>query len=328
MASEKDYAVQFVAREQAELRIVERDSTPLAPDEIAGRSTVTLISAGTESTGSYTAEGNFPRGSGYAGVFEVESIGAEVNDVKAGDYVFCMGNHQSYQRVKRDAALLVPEGLAPETAVFARLMNVSLTTLTTTTARPPERVVITGLGIVGNLAAQNFTNAGYEVFACEPIESRRKVAIECGLKNVLSAVPVDDPNIAGTVGLVVDCSGHEQAVLDGCNVVRKKGEVVLIATPWRRYTEMYAHTILHAIFHKYVVVRSGWEWELPNQPTEFRTNSIYGNLAAGLRWLAAGKMSVAPLATKISPRDPQTVYQNLLHRRSERLTYIFDWTDV
>lgn len=328
MSSEKDYAVQFVAREQAELSAVERDPTPLAPDEIAGRSIVTLISAGTESTGSYTAEGNFPRGSGYAAVFEVESVGADVDDVKAGDCIFCMGNHQSYQRIKRDAGLLVPEGLAPEAAVFARLMNVSLTTLTTTTARPPEKVIITGLGIVGNLAAQNFTNAGYDVTACEPVDTRRNVAIECGLKNVLSTVPVDDPEIAGTVGLVVDCSGHEQAVLDGCNVVRKKGEVVLLATPWRRYTEMYAHTVLHAIFHKYVVVRSGWEWELPNRPTEFRTNSIYGNLAAGLRWLAEGRMSVAPLAMKIAPDDPQTVYQNLLHRRSERLTYIFDWTEV
>ena len=84
MASEKDYAVQFVAREQAELRVVERDSTPLAPDEIAGRSLVTLISAGTESTGSYTSEGGHPRGSGYAGVFEVESVGEGVDDIKAG----------------------------------------------------------------------------------------------------------------------------------------------------------------------------------------------------------------------------------------------------
>ena len=327
MASKKDYAVQFVAREQAELQAVERDPTPLAPDEIAGRSIVTLISAGTETTGSYTSEGGFPRGSGYAAVFAAEAVGADVSDVKVGDCVFCMGNHRSYQRVKRDAAVPLPEELAPETGVFARLMNVSMTTLTTTTARPPERVVVTGLGIIGNLAAQNFTHAGYEVFACEPIESRRAVAIECGLKNVLPAVPVDAPDIAGTVGLVVDCSGHEQAVLDGCNVVRKKGEVVLIATPWRRYTEMYAHTILHAIFHKYVVVRSGWEWELPHQPTEFRTNSIYGNLNAGVRWLAEGRMSVAPLATKISPRDAQTAYQNLLHKRNERLTYLFDWTD-
>ena len=327
MASKKDYAVQFVAREQAELKAVERDPTPLAPDEIAGRSIVTLISAGTETTGSYTSEGGFPRGSGYAGVFATEAVGADVSDVKVGDCVFCMGNHRSYQRVKRDAAVPLPEELAPETGVFARLMNVSMTTLTTTTARPPERVVVTGLGIIGNLAAQNFTHAGYEVFACEPIESRRAVAIECGLKNVLPAVPVDAPDITGTVGLVVDCSGHEQAVLDGCNVVRKKGEVVLIATPWRRYTEMYAHTILYAIFHKYVVVRSGWEWELPHQPTEFRTNSIHGNLNAGVRWLAEGRMSVAPLATKISPRDAQTAYQNLLHKRNERLTYLFDWTD-
>lgn len=328
MSSEKDYAVQFVAQEQAELRAVERDTTPLASDEIAGSSIVTLISAGTESTGSYTSADGHPRGTGYAAVFQAESVGTAVDDVKTGDYIFCMGNHRSYQRVKRDAAVPMPAGLAPETGVFARLMNVSLTTLTTTAARPPERVVVTGLGIIGNLAAQNFTNAGYEVFACEPIESRRKVAVECGLKNVLPAVPVDNPDIAGTVGLVVDCSGHEQAVLDGCNVVRKKGEVVLIATPWRRYTEMYAHTILHAIFHNYVVVRSGWEWELPNQPTEFRANSIYGNLAAGVRWLAEGRMSVAPLAMKVSPRDPQTVYQHLLHRRSERLTYIFDWTDL
>ncbi len=328
MSSKKDYAVQFVAREQAELHAVERDPTPLAPDEIAGSSIVTLISAGTETTGSYSADSGFPRGSGYAAVFQAEVVGAEVTDVQAGDYIFCMGNHRSYHRVKRDAAIPLPQGLAPETGVFARLMNVSLTTLTTTTARPPERVVVTGLGIIGNLAAQNFTHAGYEVFACEPIESRRKVAIECGLKNVLPAVPVADPDIVDTVALVVDCSGHEQAVLDGCNVVRKKGEVVLIATPWRRYTEMYAHTILRAIFHRYVVVRSGWEWELPHQATEFRTNSIYGNLNAGVRWLGEGRMCVAPLATKISPGDAQTAYQNLLHKRNERLTYLFDWTTL
>ena len=327
MTSEKDYAVQFIAREQAELQGVERDSIGLASDEVAGRSIATLISAGTELAGGYTAESGFPRGSGYAAVFEVESVGDEINDIKAGDYVFCMGNHKSYQRIKRSGIVPLPEGLAPEAAVFARLMSVSMTTLTTTTARPPEKVVITGLGIVGNLAAQNFANCGYEVIACEPVDARRGIAIECGLKNVLPAVPTGDPDIAGKVGLVVDCSGHEQAALDGCHVIKKRGEVVLLATPWRRYTEIYAHSILHAIFHKYVVMRSGWEWELPHEPTDFRTNSIYGNFTTALKWLAEGRISVNPLATKISPRDAQTAYQNLLHKRSERLTYIFDWTD-
>jgi threonine dehydrogenase-like Zn-dependent dehydrogenase len=328
MTSQKDYAVFITAHQQAELREIERDSSPLASDEVAGSTVVTLISPGTELAGVYRVESGFPRRSGYAAVFMVEAVGNEVNDIKVGDCVFCMGSHCSYQRTGRQNIVPLIHSLAPETAVFARLMGVSMTTLTTTVARPPEMVIITGLGIVGNLAAQNFANCGYEVIACEPNEGRRKIALECGLNMVLPSVPVDDPNIAGKVGLVVDCSGHEQAVLDGCNVIRKRGEVVLLATPWQRYTDMYAHTILHAIFHKYVVMRSGWEWELPTQPMDFRTNSIYGNCAAALKWLAEGRIHVQCLYSKISPREAQSAYQNLLQKQSGQLTYIFDWREV
>ncbi|MBM3241363.1 zinc-binding alcohol dehydrogenase [Candidatus Poribacteria bacterium] len=327
MTTQKDYAVMITAQEKAELQTVARDSRPLDSDELSGRTIVTLISAGTELASAYQATSGFPRGVGYAAVFEVEAVGSEVNDIQLGNYVFCMGGHRSYQRTKRNGVVLLPQGLAPETAVFARLMGVSMSTLTTTTARPPEKVLVTGLGIVGNLAAQNFANCGYDVIACEPNEMRRNIALQSGLKTVLPVVPLDDATIVGKVGLVIDCSGHEQAVLDACQVVRKRGEVVLIATPWRRQTELYAHSILHAIFHKYVVMRSGWEWELPGHPTDFRTNSIYGNLTAALKWLAEGRIRVGSLATKVPPREAQQAYQNLLHKQSERLTYIFDWTD-
>lgn len=321
-----DYAIQIVATEQAELVPTQRNDSPLASDELAGRTLFSLISAGTELASAYTATNGFPRGSGYAAVFEVEAVGEGIEDIKVGDAVFCMGNHRSYQRMRRQAVVLIPDGLPPEKAAFARLMGVSMTTVTTTTARPPETVIITGQGIVGNLAAQNFAHCGYHVIACEPNEQRRKVSAECGL-TVLPSIPVDDPEIAGKVGLVVDCSGHEQAVLDACNVIRKRGEVVLLATPWRRFTEIYAHTILHAIFHKYVVMRSGWEWELPLHPTDFRTNSVYGSFAGALQWLAEGQVQVEPLASKIAPREAQQAYQNLLHKQSERLTYLFDWSD-
>jgi len=325
MSSEKDYAVMVVDHEKAELRAVERDSSPLASDEIAGRSLATLISPGTELASAYQSTEGFPKGVGYSAVFEVESLGSGVSDIHVGDRVFCMGNHRSYQRTRRNAVIPLPEGLAPEVAVFARLMGVSMTTLTTTTSRPPEQIMVMGMGIVGNLAAQNFTCGGYEVIACEPNEQRRKLAITCGVKRVVAAAPVDDPNIAGRIGLVIDCSGHEQAVLDGCNVIRKRGEIVLIATPWRRYTEMYAHTILHAIFHKYIVMRSGWEWELPLYTTDFRTNSVYGNLAGALKWLAEGRIKVVGLAELISPEHAQQAYHNLSNKSSEVLSYIFNW---
>ncbi len=74
-----------------------------------------------------------------------------------------------------------------------------------------------------------------------------------------------------------------------------------------------------------MVLRSGWEWELPRHAAEFRHNSIFGNLAAALQWLAEGRVRVDGLSTVMSPRDAQQAYQDLLHHRSERLAIIFDW---
>jgi threonine dehydrogenase-like Zn-dependent dehydrogenase len=286
-----------------------------------------LISAGTELAGAYQGT-SFPRTPGYAAVFEVEAVGAEVRDVAPGDRAFCMGPHRSFQRQSRERVVPVPAGLSPEVATFARMMSVSMSTLTTTTARPPQMVVVTGLGLVGHLAAQIFDRCGYEVIACDPVPARRAFAEQAGLRRVLADVPVEHADVAGKVALVLECSGHEAAALAGCRVVRKGGEVVQIGAPWRRQTEITAHEILHAVFHNYVVLRSGWEWELPLQTTDFRTGSIFANLAAALQWLSEGRVRVDPLFTMVSPRDAQQAYQDLLHRRGDRLAVVFDWRGI
>lgn len=122
----KDYAVMITGHEQAELQEVERDSRPLASNEVAGRTMATLISAGTELASAYTAEDGFPRSAGYSAVFQVEAVGNEVKNIKEGDLVFGMGNHRSYQRTNSNDVLPLPEGLKPETALFARMMGVSM----------------------------------------------------------------------------------------------------------------------------------------------------------------------------------------------------------
>lgn len=320
MAS-SEFAVTFTAREQAELLAVDPPTVPLEPRQVHGRTLATLVSAGTEIEGAYLGE-RFPVQPGYAAVFEVTGVGEEVASIRPGDHVFCMGNHRSFQRVAEPAVLPVPAGLAPTRAVFARLMNVTMTTLTTTTARPPERVAVTGLGLVGHLGAQNLRVAGYDVLGVDPDPRRREIAAGKGLA-VAERLPTGDE--AG-FGLVLDGSGHEQAVLDACQAVRPKGEVVLVGTPWRRRTELTAHAILWEIFHRYVVVRSGWEWELPREPQAFRVNSIRGNLAAALRWLVEQRVDVDGLAEVISPSDCQRAYQGLLRHDWPTLGAVFDWT--
>src|SRR5579862_2500378 len=208
MSERTEYAVTFTARERAELLPYDPDGRALGPDEIAGHTLATLVSAGTELAGGYLGA-RFPSNPGYAAVFRVEAVGESVTDLCAGDLAYCMGNHRSYQRVTRSRALPVPEGLAPEKAAFARLMGVSMSTLTTTRARPPAKVIVTGLGLVGHLAAKIFASCGYEVTAVDPSPARREFATRGGIERVTDAMPLDDPELARKVALVVECSGHE-----------------------------------------------------------------------------------------------------------------------
>jgi threonine dehydrogenase-like Zn-dependent dehydrogenase len=315
-------AIAFTATERAELVDWPFDDSPPRADEIIGRSLVTLASPGTELNYGYRAARTAPGLSGYAAVITVEAVGPDVKDIRPGQTVFCMGNHVSRHRTTRPQVVPVPAGLAAEVAVFCRLMGVSWTTLVTTTARPPDSVVVTGLGPVGNLAAQIFQAAGYAVTAVDPTASRRALAKQAGLTDVQETMP------AFEAALAVECSGHEQAVLDCCQHVRKRGEVVLVGVPWHKRCELSAFDLLHAVFHRYVVLRSGWEWEVPHQPREFTTGSINGNLTGALTWLGQGRVRVDGLYQRIQPADAQSAWQDLLHQRGEFLTVVFDWGTV
>ena len=315
----------FTAREKAELLTKTHDAE-LAPTEIAGHTVATLVSPGTELNGSYIPDRpdrKFPREPGYAAAFVVDQVGADLEGISVGDVRYCMGKHASYQIAEVSTTLPVPDGLDPAIAIYARLMGVSMTTLVTTAARPPDAVVVTGLGPVGLLAAQNFNANGYTVIGCDPDAERRELAGRLGINEAVANVA--DVSAAGSVALLLDCSGHEAAVVEGAKVVRKRGEVVLVGAPWSRRTELHAHELLNTIFFNYIDVRSGWEWELPRQPDEFRHRSIFGNFATALNWLAQGKVRVDGIGLRTRPDGAQAAYQSLLHRKCECPTIIFDW---
>jgi threonine dehydrogenase-like Zn-dependent dehydrogenase len=328
--SRTEYQVVFTRREQAELLDLPVSAEPLGPNEVSGRTVATLISAGTELAGyqGLWRWAEFPITPGYAAAFTVEAVGSEVTDLKPGDLAFTMGRHCTLQRANRADVVPVPAGVTPEMATFARLMNVTMTTMTHTNARPGDKVIITGLGLVGHLAAKNFIRCGYDVYGVDTNPARRAMAEAGGIAQVLSAVPLDDPAMARKVALVVECSGHEQAVLDACKVVRRRGEVILVAAPWRKQSDVSAHEIQHQVFFEYVDLRSGWEWELPHHAETFRPHSIFGNLATCLRWLAEGTVSVDGLYTTMRPQDVQAAYQGLQNGSAQRLAVVLDWREV
>ena len=322
-------AVTFRATGRAEL--VEADDPPVGPEDVAGDTLVTLISPGTElayftseqighELAAMEREGR-PLVPGYAAVFRIDEVGANVEGLAAGQVVYCMGKHCSRQHHPAENVVPLPTDLEPAEAVFARLAGVGMTTLTTTTARPPGPVLVLGLGLVGNLAAQAFQTAGYEVTAVDPIDARVALARASGVRD--ARTEAGDAGIRPP-GLVVECSGHEDAVVRACRLVREGGEVVLVGAPWQQRSDATAHELLDAIFHRYVHLRSGWEWELPVHAEPWRPGSILGNHALALQWIDAGKLTVGDLAEDVRPEDAQQAYESLL-RHEGALTRRFRW---
>lgn len=307
---------------------------PLRPGEIRGPTLCSLVSQGTEI--GWANGDSFPIRPGYAAVFRVEEIGDGVTGVAKGELRFAMGYHRATQTHDARHTLRLPDGLAPGTAVLARLMGVSATTLMTARARPGDRVIVTGAGPVGLLAAHLFRMSAYRVTVVDPDATRRSQAEGSGISDVHPAMPLGDPAYQGKVALVVDCSGHEGAVLEGCRIVRRLGEVVLVGVPWRKLTDHSAHGLTHAVFFNHVTLRSGWEWELPMHGRDFlweellegynnAPHSIFGGFERSLHWLAEGQIPLDGLVYRAVPEEPAALYAAIMARRIAEPFIVLDW---
>ncbi len=258
-------------------------------------------------------------------MFEVRELGAEVTDLKKGDWVFSKGGHRNLQQEAEDRVVKLPGNLRPEVAVIARLIGVSTATLVKTAARPDDKVLITGAGPVGYLCAHQFQIAGYRVHLVDLDEDRRELARRSGIRSVTGKIPEVGEDVESRFAAAIDCSGHEDAVLDGACAVRKGGEVIIIGLPWRPHTDLTARDLLQVVFTNYLNLRSGWEWELPMQPEEFRPHSIFGGYRTAFRWLSEGRIPTEDAIEVHSPEDAQSVYSSLAENEARKLFHVFDW---
>jgi threonine dehydrogenase-like Zn-dependent dehydrogenase len=125
-------------------------------------------------------------------------------------------------------------------------------------------------------------------------------------------------------------------VLEGCNMVRRMGEVVLVGVPWRKYTDLTAHDITNAVFFKHVTLRSGWEWELPMHGRSFlweellegynnAPHSIFSGFSRALTWLAQDRIPLDGLIHRTTPGAPELLYAGIMQRDIAEPFIVLDW---
>lgn len=224
------------------------------------------------------------------------------------------GAHCNFRALGPDSLLLpLAAGVAPEEAGFLRFLNIGLHAFAALPARP-AKVLVIGLGPVGNLAAQSAKLAGADVFGVDLSENRRRVAGLCGIP-AEAAVPAGESGF----DLVIDTVCNGATLKSSASVLGENGVCSMIGIVKPKPAP--EAEIFKAIWEKNLQFRSGWEMKQPLSATR-------NNLVCAMNRLAAGAYRIAPLLTGVIPANLEAIaraYRNLAERPDDHFCYVIDW---
>ena len=331
---------ELVIEEPERITLQERSLDPdLKPTEALVEAEYSIVSAGTEGA-TFTGLieempmdwADYPQTTGYGHLGRVQEVGESVDMCEPGDRVLSFSNHASL--VKADAgrmALPVPEDADGRHLVFARMAGVSMSALRSADVDPGDTVLVIGVGLVGNFAAQLFSLAGCDVMVADISAPRLEVARECGIEQTVnpSERDLEDAVMDWTDGAgahtVVEAIGNSDVIEQAVFLAQRYGDVILLGSPRARVeidvTPMLMHVHLEAIS---IIGALEWRWPMHETP---RGRDLVSNYALLAEWIATGELIVDPLLTHVAaPGECQEVYEGLTQHKNEYLGAVFDWS--
>ena len=122
---------------------------------------------------------------GYSAAGVVVEAGPAVTGIRPGQLVATGGagkaNHAEFQAVPGLLCARVPDGVPAQDAAFTTIAAIALHGLRLADAGPGSKVVVLGLGLVGQLAARLAIAAGCDVAGIDPAAPSRQVAAASGV---------------------------------------------------------------------------------------------------------------------------------------------------
>jgi threonine dehydrogenase-like Zn-dependent dehydrogenase len=177
-----------------------------------------------ESLRSLTGSFRYPFTYGYSLVGRVSA-----GELPAGLQVLAFHPHQDRAVVPLEDVVVL-EGVDPILATLYPQVETALQVAHDAHPRLGDTVVVTGLGVVGLLTVLTLMEAGAEVIGCDPRADRRKLTEALGATAVTpeDALPhLQDVTRGRGADVVVEASGHPEALATSLDLVAAEGEVVV-----------------------------------------------------------------------------------------------------
>ncbi|MDB5677660.1 bi-domain-containing oxidoreductase [Sphingomonas bacterium] len=174
---------------------------------------------------------------GYSLAGTVVEAGSDAGGYAVGDRIACAGaavaNHAEYNAVPKNLSVRIPAGVDDEAASFVTIGAIALQGVRVANPTLGERVVVMGLGLIGQLTVQLLKANGCRVLGFDPNPARAALALEMGADVAVSG-SLDDAVRGFTGGygadaVIVTASSKSSAPPNqAAEISRAKGRVVMV----------------------------------------------------------------------------------------------------
>jgi predicted dehydrogenase len=170
---------------------------------------------------------------GYSSAGVVLECGRDVEGLKPGDRVATAGPHAGVVAVGHNLCARIPDVVSFEDAAYASVATIGLEGVRLAKVGLGERVLVIGLGLIGQIVVQLLKAHGCRVFGTDVDEAKLAQAKKLGADAVGSGYPVDELRTFGEgqgVDAVIITAATEsnQPIEFAAEVSRVRGRIVLV----------------------------------------------------------------------------------------------------
>lgn len=178
---------------------------------------------------------------GYSSAGIVVGVGSDITTFEVGDRVACTGNtfacHAEIVAVPENLCTVVPESADLEDAAFVALGAIALHSVRMCRAELGLRLVIIGLGVLGQLAIQIAKAAGCHVLGVDIDPARTQLALEHGADmtadggpQTADAVRAFSDSIGADAVLILAATDSNGPIELAAEISRERGRIVAAGT--------------------------------------------------------------------------------------------------
>ena len=245
---------------------------------------------------------------GYSSAGEVVQTGKGVSGFHVGDMVVSNGNHAEYVSVNQNLCVRIPDNADIKESAFTVLGSIALHGLRLSETSLGSKVVVIGLGIVGQLVCRLAEAQGSEVIGIDPDEKRTE-----GNKNYFTSI--DKASIQDVDSVIITAATSSNEPIEvATKIARNKAKIVVVGDIPLNISrnEFYYKELELVVSKSYGPGRYDKQYEVlgKDYPIEYVRWTENRNFEAFIKLLSQGQIHLLDLVSEeVSFDEAPTVYK-------------------